>query len=306
MSADLFISYAWTTDKHSEWVHLLAAKLKLLGFDVLLDADLDYGNDLNGFMRRVADARHVLLVVDENYIERADNMPSSGVGKETAWISESFDDHVPGWLSAVYVDNPGCKLPAWLDDNMVKGFDFNYRPQSEQRFPGAGQIEDLWRWIADLPANRDRATLLATLRERATRLEQHALRSEPSQWRSPDLSGEVRFSYEHAPGRTYTWGAGDSEFGFCVSGHSINSVYVLKDPVEAVGLIEGQAPPDADLDQVLTPGRAVTPSVGQAVVLMNADGRLAVVEILDVQREVNDETYIAPYVTFRWRVVETS
>ncbi|MFC8598818.1 toll/interleukin-1 receptor domain-containing protein [Isoptericola sp. NPDC057191] len=306
MGPDLFISYAWTTDKHCEWVHLLAAGLKHLGFDVLLDADLDYGNDLNGFMRRVADVRHVLLVVDENYIERADNMPSSGVGKETAWISEIFDDREPGWLSAVYVDNPGCKLPSWLDGKMLKGFDFNYRPQSEQRFPGAAQIEDLWRWIADLPANRDHATPLATLRERATRLEQHALRSEPSQWRSPDLSGEVRFSYMHAPGYTYTWGVGDSEFGLRVSQHSGKSVYVYKDPIGAVGLIGGRVPADADLDQVLTPGRTVTPSVGQAVVLMNADGRLAVVEILDVQREVNGETYIAPHVTFRWRVVESS
>lgn len=57
---------AWTSDKHRERVRLLAAQLKALGFDVLIDADVDYGDDLNGFMRRVGDSRRVLLVADRN------------------------------------------------------------------------------------------------------------------------------------------------------------------------------------------------------------------------------------------------
>lgn len=39
---------------------------------------------------------------------------------------------------------------------------------------------------------------------------------------------------------------------------------------------------------------------------MNEHGRLAVVEIVDVQRESTDGPYIAPHVTFRWRVMESS
>ncbi len=45
--------------------------------------------------------------------------------------------------------------------------------------------------------------------------------------------------------------------------------------------------------------------VGQIVVLMNEHGRLAVVEILDVQQEQTQGPYVAPHVTFSWRVVET-
>ncbi len=306
MSADLFISYAWTSVKHREWVHLLAAQLKALGFNVLLDADVDYGDDLNGFMRRIADAKRVLLIVDENYVCRSDTLPDSGVGKENRWIAEAYDEHEPAWLTALFIDNPSCLVPEWIGSRMPKGFIFNYAPASLQQFPGSEQIEDLWRWVAGLPSGRDSATSIATLRARATRLEQQDLRSEPSQWRSPDLSGEVRFAYEDAPRHTYRWGLGASEFAFTVSGHGNDSVYVLNDYGRAVGVVRGETPDDAGLEGYLVPGRSVTPRIGQTVVLMNEHGRLAVVEILDVQRESTDGHYIAPHVTFRWRVIGSS
>lgn len=136
MGADLFISYAWTSDEHREWVRLLAAQLKALGFDVLIDADVDYGDDLNGFMRRIDESKRVLLVVDRNYVERADTMPDSGVGKESRWISEVHDDREATWMSVLFVNNPGLALPVWLGDNMPKGFDFNHSSNSLQEFPG--------------------------------------------------------------------------------------------------------------------------------------------------------------------------
>lgn len=307
MGADLFISYAWTSEKHREWVRLLAAQLKALGFDVLVDADVDYGDDLSGFMRRIADCEHVLLVVDQNYVERADTKPESGVGKESRWIAEVYEDRAPAWLSTLFVDNASCALPAWFGDRMPKGFDFNHSPGSQQEFPGAGQIEDLWRWVAGLPANRDSATPIATLRERATRLERQDLSSSPAQWRSPHLVGETHFMYEHAPGNRFHWGCGASEFALDISGRSYDSVYVHKDPIKSVGLIRGNDVDDADLAQHLTPGRSVTPQVGHSVVLMNAHGRLAVVEILRVQHEdTNGSQYVPPFVDFRWRVVESS
>jgi len=307
VGADLFISYAWTSKKHREWVRLLAAFLKELGFYVLIDADVDYGEDLNGFMRRVVDSKRVLLVVDQNYVERADTKPESGVGKENLWIADVYADQEAEWLSVLFVDNPYRALPAWLGDRVPKGFDFNHTQGSLQEFPGAEQIVDLWRWIAHLPANRDSATSIATLRERATRLEQYDLRSAPSQWRSPYLVGKAHFVYDDAPQKTFFWGVGAFEFALQVSGCSNNSVYVYKDPIKAVGLIRGEDVNDADLAQHLTPGRNVTPQVGQSVVLMNVHGRLAVIDILDVQREdTSGGQYVPPFVDFRWRVVESS
>lgn len=48
-------------------MRLLCSSLHLLGYDVRVDQDVDYGNNLSGFMRTLA---------DENYVERADNHPS--------------------------------------------------------------------------------------------------------------------------------------------------------------------------------------------------------------------------------------
>lgn len=75
MQFDVFISYAWggpENTAHREWVRLLAAHLKQIGFHVGIDSEVDYGEDLTGFMREIEDAKRVLMIVDEGYVERAD------------------------------------------------------------------------------------------------------------------------------------------------------------------------------------------------------------------------------------------
>ncbi|MCU4298805.1 toll/interleukin-1 receptor domain-containing protein [Brevibacterium permense] len=84
MTADLFLSYAWTSDQHRQWVRLLAAHLKALGYDVLVDADVGYGDSLNGFMRRVVDSDHVLMIVDDNYVARRITSPNPASEPRTA------------------------------------------------------------------------------------------------------------------------------------------------------------------------------------------------------------------------------
>lgn len=111
MTADLFISYAWTSPSHREWVRLLAAHLKAIGHDVLVDVDVDYGDSLSGFMQRAVDARHVLMVVDENYVDRADSAPGSGVAIENGWISSVYNERPQNWLSVMFKDNPRLELP---------------------------------------------------------------------------------------------------------------------------------------------------------------------------------------------------
>ncbi len=155
MGADIFISYAWTSPEHRAWVRLLASSMKAIGYDVLIDADVDYGDDLTGFMQRVTDSRHVLLVVDDNYVDRADTQPDSGVGIESRHISEAYPSKPANWLSVLFKDNANHRLPKWLGKANPKGHSFNADPEAG-RFPGSEQITELWRWIEDLPANRDR------------------------------------------------------------------------------------------------------------------------------------------------------
>lgn len=308
MAADVFISYAWTSTAHREWVRLLAAHLKALGYDVLIDADVEYGDPLSGFMRRITEARHVLLIVNEDYVERANTRPESGVGTENKWISSMYAEQSSTWLSAVFVDNPGCVLPGWLADEKPKGFDFNFDPENPENGPGSEQIEDLWRWLEDLPANRDAEASISTLRKRASRLERHELRTSPAQWRSPDLEGETKFMFTDAPGKTFIWGLGVSKFGFDVSGHGNDSIYVYKDPaqIKAVGIVRSPSSDPEELATQLSPGRSVVAHTGQTIVLMNQHGLLALVDLLEVQREQTGGEYIPAHVAFRWRVLEAS
>lgn len=306
MGVDLFISYAWTSDQHRQWVRLLAAQLKALGYDVLIDADLDYGDGLTGFMRRVVDARHVLIIADENYVERANDLPSSGVGVENRWLSEVHGSRPTTWLSVLFKDNPEFKMPDWLSGHQPKGHSFNCESSISSAFPGSEQVEELWRWIEDLPANRDNATPIATLRERSARLERQSLRCDPTNWRSPALEGEVHFTFADASSTTFHWGLGEFEFAFMVTGCGSDSVYVYRDPIQAVGIVRGPEVAETDLSYHLSPARSVVAHVGQKVVLMNGHGALSVVDILAVQREESGPPYVAPYVDFRWRVVQSS
>lgn len=301
MSADLFISYAWTSPEHREWVRLLASQIHLLGYDVKIDEKVDYGASLTGFMREVTNAKHVLLIVDENYVRRADTLPDSGVGIETKWISGVSEYRPANWLSVVFVRNPGRRLPAWLRDHNPKGFDLNANPHDGE-FPGAVQINEIWRWIEGLPTNNPNAVSLAEVRRRAARIERIEAQRDPGNYASPAIRGRVTFRYRDH--RHYTIGHDEYEFKVQFSGHSIGSITVYTDSgLKALGLITDR---DYDLKAVekyLTPGRTAHPIVGQSVVLMNSHGALSVLRIDEVQREINEDQYVPEHVTFSYEIL---
>lgn len=301
MSADLFISYAWTSDKHREWVRLIASQLHQLGYIVQIDEAVEYGSSLSGFMREVTEAKHVLLVVDENYVDRADNKPDSGVGIETKWISGVYESQPATWLSVLWVRNPKCLLPAWLEGHDPKGFDFNASPGTND-FPGATQLNEVWRWIEGLPASTANAIPLPEIRKRAARLERIDVLRDPGQFANPALKGRVTFRYrDHA---NFTIGHDEYEFKLQFSGRGPNSVYVYRDgDLKALGLITKNSFNPSTLDLFLRPGRTAEPLVGQSVVLLNHQGALCVITIDEVQSEINDAEYIPAHVTFSYEVL---
>ncbi|PPF38751.1 TIR domain-containing protein [Rathayibacter sp. AY1A3] len=302
-SSDLFISYAWTSDGHREWVRLLASALRLLGYSVLIDDRLEYGDSLSGFMREAVHAAHVLMIVDENYVERADNLPDSGVGIENKWIQEARDDRDSGWLSTIFVHNPAFKLPNWLQREQPKGFNFN-ADVVDGNFPGVAQIDELWRWIEGLPADRSVSIPLAVLKDRSVRLERIARLRDPGSWANPALSGREKFIYGDSPSGTFTIGAGEYRFELYVSSGGPDLVYVMKDPIEAVGLITAPSWTPATIGSFIRPGRVARPVIGQSVVLMNKVGNLCVVTIEEIQEEVNGDPFVAAHIVFKYEVMQ--
>lgn len=100
MSADpaatairLFISYAWGTPDHEEWVIRLATQLRENGVDVVLDKwDLREGHDANAFMERIVTDEaisKVIIVCDEVYAKKADKR-AGGTGTEAQIISATL------------------------------------------------------------------------------------------------------------------------------------------------------------------------------------------------------------------------
>lgn len=301
MPADIFISYAWTTPAHREWTRLLASHMHLIGYNVEIDANVHYGSNLHGFMRTVTEARHVLVVADENYVRRANEDPNSGVAVENEWIKSVYTHRSPNWLSVAFVNNPNYELPHWLKQHNPKGFSFNVDPEKND-YPGSEQIEELWRWIEDLPADKSNATPLPVIRQRARRLESIANLRDPGNWANPALTGDVHFKYRDHERGTYTLGHGECEFSVFVSGAGHDTVYFLSDYVAAVGLAPSGIKPSDDLASFLSAGRAVTPRVGQTVILMNKQGILCSVILTAVQDEVNSTEYVAPYVRFSYTI----
>lgn len=93
----VFISYAWTSDAYVNKVAAFASSLIKIGIEVLFDKfEMRPGNELNDFMEKsVKDATvtHVLLLLNKNYKDKADNRVG-GVGKETQILSEELYNNV--------------------------------------------------------------------------------------------------------------------------------------------------------------------------------------------------------------------
>ena len=84
----VFISYAWESEEHREWVKALANRLLSDGIDAVLDQyDLEPGDRLPQFMEQsVRSSDHVLIVCTPTYKQKADER-IGGVGYEGHIIS---------------------------------------------------------------------------------------------------------------------------------------------------------------------------------------------------------------------------
>lgn len=270
---------------------------------MLIDVDVQYGDCLSGFMRRINECDHVLMVIDKNYVDRANKMPNSGVGIENSYIQELLGSKPASWLAIAHKGNSGFELPDWMDDSNPKSFNFNAN-SSLDRFPGSEQLNDIWRWLEGLEPAVAAEPSIATIRARTSRLQSLEQRKDPSNWSSPALTGEAEFYFNESPSKTFSWGFGDLRFHLQVSEKSADSVYVYHDHVQAVGLIPGELNDNsiAEAERFLTAGRVVEPKIGQNIILMNNSGALSIVKILDVSgvRTQCDR----PCLVFSWAVLD--
>ena len=93
----VFISYAWSSEKHTAWVADLGKRLMSDGIDVELDQwSLEEGHDVNFFMEKMVSdpsIKRVVIISDSAYASKADGR-TGGVGTETQIISKKVYNSV--------------------------------------------------------------------------------------------------------------------------------------------------------------------------------------------------------------------
>lgn len=147
----VFISYAWTSQTHVDYVEQLAKRLTSNGIYVVLDQwDLKAGHDKFAFMESsVKDPQidKVLMIVDKNYTEKADSR-EGGVGTESIIISKRVYDNVKNDKFIPIVtefDELGEPyLPIFLETRIYLNFAESHIFEEE--------YEKLVRLINDVPA----------------------------------------------------------------------------------------------------------------------------------------------------------
>ncbi|MDX2176468.1 MAG: toll/interleukin-1 receptor domain-containing protein [Candidatus Sumerlaeia bacterium] len=89
----VFISYAWGSGEHEQWVLRLQERLRGNAIDAIMDkTHLKKGNDLHAFMEQMVtnpEINHVLCICDANYQRKADAR-EGGVGAETQIITQDL------------------------------------------------------------------------------------------------------------------------------------------------------------------------------------------------------------------------
>ncbi len=131
----VFISYAWETPAHHDWVHRLATRLLSDGVMVTLDQwDLAPGDNIPGFIERAIQVSDfVLCICTPKYVEKA-NTRTGGVGYESQVIAADMTatkDH-RRFIPVIRRGTAISVLPTWLQGKAY--VDLSTDPYSEQEY----------------------------------------------------------------------------------------------------------------------------------------------------------------------------
>jgi hypothetical protein len=145
-----FISYAWSSNAHEDWVLDLATRLASDGVEVVFDKwDLQVGHDAHAFMEKMVTdplVTKVMMICDRMYKEKADGR-MGGVGKETTILTaEIYEKTEQNKYAAIITDTDeqGRRyVPAYYGGRQY--IDFTDPSKAEIKY------QELLRWLFDKP-----------------------------------------------------------------------------------------------------------------------------------------------------------
>lgn len=148
----VFLSYAWSSREHKQWVIDLAGRLTENDVHVLLDSwDLKPGDDSFAYMERLvndSEINKVIIISDKAYVEKA-NSRKGGVGTETQIITPELygkTEQNKFVLVVAEKDDEGHALVPTYYKGKIH-IDLSDSSTFEEEF------ERLLRWIYEKPAD---------------------------------------------------------------------------------------------------------------------------------------------------------
>lgn len=153
----VFISYSYDSERHKEWVRLLASELKRNGICVILDQwHLRPGESITQFMESaVRDTDFVLVVCTPAYAKKS-NARQGGVGYEQQIVSGQLlygtprFKFVPLLRSGEFEDGPNCAIPTHFAGSLA----IDFRKISALKIPESKGFAELIRTIRAHPPSR--------------------------------------------------------------------------------------------------------------------------------------------------------
>ena len=287
----VFISYAWDSEEHKNWVLKLASDLRSHGVDAILDQwDARLGNDLFFFMEQGLTTSHlVLCICSDRYVEKA-NGGIGGAGYEKRILaSELISGNDTRFILPIIKGNSNyCKLPTFLSGLKYVDFDCGdyfdcYRELLERIYD-----EDIKKKPA-LGRNPFASTVLS---DRITT----KLNIEKVKFQNPAMEGIASFDYKSNSG-VYVIGEGDYQFitNWSECGH--NSIYCYKDNIFRLGYNPKykEFPSPEEFVNFNFSSRVRSVNVGKIVLLENRKHKFAAVKVTKVQKREEDSNHLLEF-----------
>ena len=295
-----FISYAWDSDEHNNWVLKLATDLRRHGIDVILDQwDARLGNDLPFFMEQgLTDSHFVLCICSDKYIEKA-NGGIGGAGYEKRIIaSEMMNNSDKRYIIPIIKGNSRTeKVPTFLSG--LKYVDFDNRNYFDCYQELLERIYD--EDIKKKPPLGENPFVSTTISDQIT----SKLKKEKITFQNPVFVGKVSFDYKRNSG-SFTIGEGDYMFKTKWSECGHNSIHCYRDHVFRLGYnptFKDFPTPDEFINFDFS-SRAKSVNVGEIVLLENHKHKFAALKILNVVRKSEDIGHLLEFEYKIYKIIE--
>lgn len=287
---EVFISYSWDSQEHTEWVHKLYSILRDNGVEVLIDRyEVFLGSNLEDYMQRgLNDCRYVLCICTEGYLDKT-NDPTTGVGKETEIIraNDKTDFIIP-----IIKDNQDKTLPDFLEGVYYTDFsDVVFDAKS------VNDVEKIKEMLVHIYNIDDTLKPQKGFNPFEVRLGHDVIintKIRQSMYTNPELTGTVEFDYSNNSGE-YTIGTGEFSFttrwskasDSCIHAYNdspnIKNISIIKDLKE----LPEELPAIKELDFT---SRTRTPKRGDGIVWLNTNGHFAITIVRDIMDDTRSDS----------------